>query len=102
MRSSRWQAHGNVYLVTEEELDPARARALATGTDGVVEVRERGPDWLAIVIWNPDGSQAEMSGNGTRIAARWLSERTGARAVSVRVGPRRVAARLLESGLIEL
>ena len=31
----------------------------------------------AVTIWNPDGSQAEMSGNGTRIAARWLAERTG-------------------------
>ena len=32
-----------------------------------------------IAIWNPDGSRAELSGNGTRIAARWLAERAGAR-----------------------
>ncbi len=53
------------------------------------------------MIWNPDGSVAEMSGNGTRIAARWLSERTGARDVVVRTGGRGVAARLLDDGRIE-
>src|SRR5205085_7355670 len=54
-----------------------------------------------IVIWNPDGSTAEMSGNGTRIAAKWLAERTGAREVRIRVGPRMVAARLLADGRVE-
>jgi diaminopimelate epimerase len=53
------------------------------------------------VIWNPDGSTAEMSGNGTRIAAAWLAGRTGADAVEVRVGPRVVRARLLGGGLVE-
>jgi diaminopimelate epimerase len=42
-----------------------------------------------------------MSGNGTRIAARWLAERTGAKQVTVRVGPREVRARLLANGLVE-
>jgi diaminopimelate epimerase len=49
---------------------------------------------VEIVIWNPDGSQAEMSGNGTRIAARWLADRTGASTVRVRVGPRTVVTRI--------
>ena len=53
------------------------------------------------MIWNPDGSTAEMSGNGTRIAARWLAEETGENDVVVRVGPREVAARLRDDGLIE-
>jgi diaminopimelate epimerase len=101
MRSSRWQAHGNVYLVVEEPLSTEAVRALAVGTDGILEVLERGQDWLEIVIWNPDGSRAEMSGNGTRIAARWLAEQTGAAAVTVRVGPRSVSARFLADGLIE-
>jgi diaminopimelate epimerase len=42
-----------------------------------------------------------MSGNGTRIAARWLAERTGADRVVVRVGPREVGARMLPDGLVE-
>ena len=47
------------------------------------------------MIWNPDGSTAELSGNGTRIAARWLAGRTGAEEVTIRVGPREVVARML-------
>jgi len=101
MRSSRWQAQGNVYLVAEEPLTADRVRAEVGDADGILEVRERGEDWLQIAVWNPDGSLAEMSGNGTRIAARWLSEHTGATEVTVRVGPREVVARMLEDGLVE-
>ena len=82
MRSSRWQAHGNVYLVVEDAAEHEAVRRSSVGTDGILEVGERGQDWLEIVIWNPDGSLAEMSGNGTRIAARWLAEQTGAAAVT--------------------
>ena len=38
-----------------------------------------------------------MSGNGTRIAARWLADRTSATTVRVRVGPREIVARIRES-----
>ena len=47
-----------------------------------------------VVIWNPDGSTAELSGNGTRIAARWLARRSGADTVRIQVGPREVVARM--------
>jgi diaminopimelate epimerase len=101
MRSSRWQAHGNVYLVAEEPLTAELVCAHVGDADGILEVTARGEDWLEIVIWNPDGSVAEMSGNGTRIAARWLAARTGADRVTVRVGPREVHARMHEDGLVE-
>jgi diaminopimelate epimerase len=42
-----------------------------------------------------------MSGNGTRIAARWLAERTGAESITVRVGPREVRAVMLDGPLVE-
>jgi diaminopimelate epimerase len=102
MTFSRWNAQGNVYLVAdgERQLTPDVVRAKAAGTDGILEVFRAGDDWLEIAIWNPDGSRAEMSGNGTRIAARWLAERTGAERVTVRVGPREVVARMLD-GLVE-
>ena len=58
-------------------------------------------DRVETVIWNRDGSVAEMSGNGTRIVAAWLTERTGARAVTVRVGLHDVTARVLDNGEIE-
>jgi diaminopimelate epimerase len=96
MRSSRWRAQGNVYLVAEGGgLTPERVRAAVGDTDGILEVLGAGDDWVEIAIWNTDGSRAEMSGNGTRIAARWLAERTGAATVVVRVGPRDVRARML-------
>jgi diaminopimelate epimerase len=95
MRSSVWQAHGNVYEVAEP------GGSGAPGTDGVVEVLAVNGDEVEIRIVNPDGSVAEMSGNGTRIAAAWLIERTGATAVRVRVGGRVVAVREVGDGLYE-
>jgi diaminopimelate epimerase len=103
MKSSRWHAHGNVYLLVEpdERLTPDAARELAVGTDGVLEVVSRDAAGAEIVVWNPDGSTAEMSGNGTRIAAGWLAEETGTDAVVIRVGPRSVASLIRADGLIE-
>jgi len=102
VRFSRWQAHGNVYLVAADaRFTPALVRAEVGDADGILEVVSASEDEVEIVIWNPDGSTAELSGNGTRIAARWLADRTGARRVRVRVGPREVAARMLEDGLVE-
>jgi diaminopimelate epimerase len=101
MRSSRWDALGNVYLVVTDTVTPELARAESADTDGLIEVLASGGDWVEIAIWNPDGSQAEMSGNGTRIAATWLAASTGASDVTVRVGPREVRARMLGDGLVE-
>jgi diaminopimelate epimerase len=76
-------------------------RAEVGDADGILEVLARGDDWVEIAIWNPDGSRAEMSGNGTRIAARWLAERTGAERVTVSVGGREVQATMLDGPLVE-
>jgi diaminopimelate epimerase len=102
MKSSKWHALGNVYLLVERaELTADEARDRAAGTDGIVQVVASGSDWADVVIWNPDGSTAEMSGNGTRIAARWLAEQTGAERVRIRVGARSVEARMLADGDVE-
>ena len=95
MTSSRWHAHGNLYLVAEGdyEMDPA--------SDGALEVQGVDGDDLTILIRNTDGSLAEMSGNGTRIAAAWLMERSGSRLVRVHVGPRTVEVRRTDDGLYE-
>jgi diaminopimelate epimerase len=58
-------------------------------------------DDVTIGIVNPDGSRAEMSGNGTRIAAAWLMSRTGSARARVHVGPRTVLVRRTEDGLYE-
>jgi diaminopimelate epimerase len=102
MQFSKWHGLGNDYLLVERaelafELTPERVRKLCdyhfgVGSDGIVEVTSAGRDQAEVVIWNPDGSTAELSGNGTRIAARWLARRNGAQEVRIRVGPREVAA----------
>ena len=58
-------------------------------------------DEITIGILNPDGSHAEMSGNGTRIAAAWLMSETGADVVRVRVGSVEVEVRRLGDGQYE-
>ena len=62
------------------------------GSDGVLEVVERDGARARVVIWNPDGSTAEMSGNGTRIAAAWLLRETGATVVEIDTAGRGIRA----------
>jgi len=99
----RWHAHGNVYAVATRTgiLDPERARRVAAGTDGVVELVAYGDTWAEVRIWNPDGSLAELSGNATRIAGAWVASRSGARAVRIGAGRRVVHVRALDDGMFE-
>jgi diaminopimelate epimerase len=100
----KWHGLGNDYLLVERrvlarELDPAVVRRLCdyhfgVGSDGVLEVVAESGRRAEIVIWNPDGSTAELSGNGTRIAARWLARRSGAGEVTIAVRSREVVARM--------
>ena len=106
MRFSRWRAAGNEYLLAEraepgELLTAERVREHVGESDGILEVVSVKGVEAQIVIWNPDGSVAEMSGNGTRIAARWLVERSGEEVVTIRSAGRDVSAHLLPSGEIE-
>lgn len=102
MTSSRWHAHGNAYLVAE-----TGEYTMEPGLDGVMQILEVHGDDVTVAIVNPDGSLAEMSGNGTRIAAAWLMDRTGSEVAHVHVGPRlvevrRVGERLYESDMGEV
>ena len=87
MDFEKWQALGNDYLILEAEqlgfeLTPARVRALCaphTGVfaDGILLLSA--PDEPGFVarlrIFNPDGSEAELSGNGAREAVLYLRRR---------------------------
>jgi diaminopimelate epimerase len=84
VRFEKWQALGNDYVIVEErelpfELTPGRVRAICAphtgiGSDGVLLIRE--PEERGFVaeirIYNPDGSEAELSGNGVRQAVMYL------------------------------
>jgi diaminopimelate epimerase len=88
----KWQALGNDYLIIETErlgfeLTPARVRALCVGhtgvfADGILLLSP--PDEPGFVarlrIFNPDGSEAELSGNGAREAVLYLRRRGWANA----------------------
>lgn len=87
MRFEKWQALGNDYLIVERaelpfELTPARIRKLCQGhfgvfADGVLllEPAEDRRFVAQLTIYNPDGSQAELSGNGAREAILYLRRR---------------------------
>jgi diaminopimelate epimerase len=84
MRFEKWQALGNDYVILESEalpweLTPARAARICdphfgVGSDGVLLLgRSEDPRHVAeLRIFNPDGSEAELSGNGAREAILYL------------------------------
>jgi diaminopimelate epimerase len=84
VRFEKWQALGNDYLIVEAgalpwELTAARVRRICDphfgiGSDGVL-LLSRGDDSRFVAdlrIFNPDGSEAELSGNGAREAVLYL------------------------------
>jgi diaminopimelate epimerase len=80
----KWQALGNDYLIFEAgrlpwELTPERIVRLCdphvgVGADGLLLLAEPDePGYVArLRIFNPDGSEAELSGNGAREAIMYL------------------------------
>jgi len=85
MRFAKWQALGNDYIVLEAgdlpfELTPERVRAicephLGIHSDGILLLSEPttpGDHVADLRIFNPDGSEAELSGNGVREAVLYL------------------------------
>jgi diaminopimelate epimerase len=84
MRFEKWQALGNDYLIVEAgelpwPLTPARIRKicdphLGMGSDGILLLSpSEDPQYVAALrIFNPDGSESELSGNGSRQAMIYL------------------------------
>ena len=84
MRFEKWQALGNDYVIVEAAdlpwpltADRVRRlcdRHLGIGADGILELSPPDePGYVArLRIFNPDGSEAELSGNGAREAILYL------------------------------
>jgi diaminopimelate epimerase len=86
MKLAKWQGLGNDYLIVEESALPAALtsrtvgmlcdRHLGVGADGILlhcALSGTIPDAVARMrIFNPDGSEPEMCGNGIRMFARYL------------------------------
>jgi diaminopimelate epimerase len=101
---AKWHALGNAYLLVERgalgrPLTGDEARAICdyhtgVGGDGILEILAVHGAEAEVLVWNPDGSTAEISGNGARIAARWLANRAGVAHVRLRIGGRLMRARV--------
>jgi diaminopimelate epimerase len=84
MKFEKWQALGNDYVIVESanlpwDLSPERIRRLCEphlgiGADGILLLsKPEDPAYAAeLRIFNPDGSEAELSGNGAREAVLYL------------------------------
>ncbi|MGC1852448.1 MAG: diaminopimelate epimerase [Solirubrobacterales bacterium] len=84
MKFEKWTALGNDYVIVEADalpwdLSPERVRRICDphfgiGSDGVLLLsRSPDPTYVAeLRIFNPDGSEAELSGNGAREAIMYL------------------------------
>ena len=84
MKFEKWQALGNDYLIFEADRLPWELTAtriewlcdqhFGVGADGVLLLsRGEDPEFVAdLRIFNPDGSEAELSGNGAREAILYL------------------------------
>lgn len=87
MKFEKWTALGNDYLIVETaalpwELTPERVKRICdphfgVGSDGILLLAPvEDPDLVAeLRIFNPDGSEAELSGNGAREAVLYLRHR---------------------------
>ena len=98
MRIEKWTALGNDYVIIEAEdlpweLTAARVERICdphfgVGSDGVLCLsRSEDPGLVAeLRIFNPDGSEAELSGNGAREAILYLRRRGWADADEFSIG----------------
>jgi diaminopimelate epimerase len=119
MKLAKWHGLGNDYLVVEESALPSPLtsdavvllcdRHRGVGSDGILlRCAPTGAVPGAITrmrIFNPDGSESEMCGNGIRIFARYM-EATGAVepgsefTVETLAGP--ITPRLLGDGMVRV
>ena len=79
-------ACGNDFLVIEEEAAQRRhiqlaqrlcSRNTSVGADGIEFLERRANGDFFLRLFNADGSEAELSGNGTRCVAAWLASSEG-------------------------
>jgi diaminopimelate epimerase len=118
MKLAKWQGLGNDYLIMEESALPAPLttkaivllcdRHLGVGSDGILLLgRPTGavPGAVARMrVFNPDGGEPEMCGNGIRMFARYLAGSGAATepefVVETLAGP--IRPRLLADGMVRV
>ncbi|HWW24086.1 MAG TPA: diaminopimelate epimerase [Edaphobacter sp.] len=85
-------ACGNDFLIIDEQLAQRRHAELARklcvrntsiGADGIEFLDRKADGELFLRLFNADGSEAELSGNGTRCVAAWLASSEGLQDVAL-------------------
>jgi diaminopimelate epimerase len=85
-------ACGNDFLIIEEQHAQRRhaelarklcSRTTSIGADGIEFLERRADGSFFLRLFNADGSEAELSGNGTRCVAAWLAESEGLNGVAL-------------------
>lgn len=78
-------------------------RRFGIGSDGVILV-DRPPAGLRMRMWNPDGSESEMCGNGVRCFAKYVHDRHYATGdfIPVDTGAGPLVLELLEDGRVRV
>ena len=110
MQFWKYQALGNDYLVMDgrgaarPQADLVRRicdRHFGVGSDGILWHEPEQDGAVGLRIYNPDGSEAEKSGNGLRIFARYLFDRglAGDAPFAVSTPGGRVSCHVLDGGL---
>jgi len=93
IRFVKAHACGNDFLIVDEPLDASRyadiarivcARNTGVGADGVEYLTLADNGAYSIRLFNADGSEAEISGNGTRCVAAYLAQEDDANEFSIR------------------
>ncbi len=84
MELKKYHGLGNAYLVydpqknemalNQERIKLICDRNFGVGSDGILFGPLLGHEKIAMRIYNPDGSEAEKSGNGVRIFAKYLRD----------------------------
>ena len=84
LKFGKYQGTGNDFVLFGPEIGPASFtseaiqwlcdRHFGVGADGVLFVSALGPDEGRMRMFNPDGTEAEMCGNGIRCAAKYLAD----------------------------
>jgi len=87
MKFFKLQASGNDFILIENQRSAVKTQKLkalagrlcprkfGVGADGILVVEPSKKTLFRMRIFNPDGSEAEMCGNGARCAALWASRR---------------------------
>ena len=101
---AKWHGLGNDYVLIEDALsiDPSQVaaricdRRLGIGADGLLLLREADEGLVSFRVFNADGTEAELCGNGLRCAAAYWCLRSGGTHVEMQsaVGRHVAAVRL--------